>query len=121
MQDKPEMHAPLSREPAERQTPDATLVDAVNPASQEIETQAESLHKTMKVYSIGFAVTNSSVSIHFHERAVITFNVRDPIDGVATRAGYTAPMPGAVRPLLPWTLKPLHQVRTQSSNLAGYD
>jgi lipopolysaccharide transport system ATP-binding protein len=62
------------------------------------------------VYSIGFALTSyeSSVSIHFYEGEAIMFNVRDPIDGVATRAGYSGPMPGAVRPLLPWTLKPIN-------------
>jgi len=62
------------------------------------------------VYSIGIALTSyeSSVSIHFHERGVIMFNVRDPIDGVASRAGYRGPMPGAVRPLLPWTLDPIN-------------
>ena len=35
-------------------------------------------------------------------------NVRDPIDGVVTRAGYNGLIPGAVRPLLAWTLKPIN-------------
>jgi lipopolysaccharide transport system ATP-binding protein len=62
------------------------------------------------VYSIELALTSYEprISIHFHERGVIMFNVRDPIDGVATRAGYSGPIPGAVRPLLPWTLKPIN-------------
>ena len=59
------------------------------------------------VYSIDVALASyeSGVSTHFHERGVIMFNVRDPIDGVATRGTYSGPMPGAIRPLLPWTVK----------------
>jgi lipopolysaccharide transport system ATP-binding protein len=62
------------------------------------------------MYSVEFALTSyeSGVSVHFHERGVIMFNVRDPIDGVATRAGYAGPIPGAVRPVLPWALKPIN-------------
>jgi lipopolysaccharide transport system ATP-binding protein len=62
------------------------------------------------VYSIELALTSYEprISVHFHERGVIMFNVRDPIDGVATRAGYSGLMPGAVRPMLPWTLKPIN-------------
>ena len=61
------------------------------------------------LYSVRLALTSfeSGVSVHFDEKGAITFNVRDPIDGVVTRAGYSGPMPGAVRPLLPWTLKPI--------------
>ena len=59
------------------------------------------------LYSVGFALTSfeSGVSVHFYDQGAIMFNVRDPIDGVVTRAGYSGPMPGAVRPVLPWTLK----------------
>jgi lipopolysaccharide transport system ATP-binding protein len=62
------------------------------------------------VYSMGAALTSyeRGVSIHFYEKEVIMFNVHDPIEGVATRAGYSGRMPGAVRPLLPWTVKPLN-------------
>jgi lipopolysaccharide transport system ATP-binding protein len=62
------------------------------------------------LYSVGFALTSyeSGVAIHFHENGLILFNVRDPIDGIVTRAGYTGRIPGAVRPLLPWTVKPIH-------------
>ena len=60
------------------------------------------------VYSIGFALTSYEVgvSVHFFEKGIVMFNVRDPIDGVITRLGYSGPFPGAVRPLLPWTMKP---------------
>jgi lipopolysaccharide transport system ATP-binding protein len=62
------------------------------------------------LYSIGIALTSfeSGVSIHFWEKGLIMFNVRDPIEGSVTRAGYSGPMPGAVRPSLPWTLKPIN-------------
>jgi lipopolysaccharide transport system ATP-binding protein len=62
------------------------------------------------VYSVGFGLTSyeSRILIHFYEAGVIMFNVRDPIEGVATRGKYSGPMPGAVRPLLPWTLKPIN-------------
>lgn len=59
------------------------------------------------LYSIRIALSSfqSGVSIHFDEKSAITFNVRDPIDGVATRAaGYCGPIPGSIRPLLHWTL-----------------
>jgi lipopolysaccharide transport system ATP-binding protein len=61
------------------------------------------------LYSIGLALTSykSGVSVHFFEEGAIILSVRDPIDGVVTRAGYGGPMPGAVRPLLPWTLRRL--------------
>jgi lipopolysaccharide transport system ATP-binding protein len=59
------------------------------------------------LYSIRLALTSyeTGVSVHFDERGAIMLNVRDPIDGVVTRAGYSGSMPGAIRPLLPWTLK----------------
>ena len=59
------------------------------------------------VYSVGFAVTSYEprICIHFHENGLVLFNVHDPIDGIVTRAGYSGRMPGAVRPLLPWTVK----------------
>jgi lipopolysaccharide transport system ATP-binding protein len=60
-------------------------------------------------YSIDFALTSyeSGVSIHFHEKSAVVFNVRDRLDGIVTRSKYRGPMPGAVRPLLSWTLKPI--------------
>jgi homopolymeric O-antigen transport system ATP-binding protein len=63
------------------------------------------------LYSIRMALTSyeSGVSVHFYdEGGAILFNVHDPIDGVVTRVGYSGAIPGAVRPLLPWTLKPIN-------------
>ena len=62
------------------------------------------------LYSIRLALSSfeSGVSIHFDEIGALTFNVRDPIDGVPTRVvGYTGPIPGSVRPLLNWTVAPI--------------
>jgi lipopolysaccharide transport system ATP-binding protein len=61
------------------------------------------------VYSVGLALSSfeSGVSVHFFERSAIMFNIRDPIEGVATRPGYSGAIPGAVRPLLNWTVQPL--------------
>jgi len=62
------------------------------------------------LYSIRLALSSfeSGVSVHFDEIGALTFNVRDPIEGVATRAsGYTGPIPGAIRPLLTWTVAPI--------------
>jgi lipopolysaccharide transport system ATP-binding protein len=59
------------------------------------------------MYSVGFCLTSfeHGVSVHFYEKGAVMFTVRDPIGGVPTRAGYSGAMPGAVRPLLPWTFK----------------
>jgi lipopolysaccharide transport system ATP-binding protein len=59
------------------------------------------------LYSMRLALTSfeSGVAVHFNEPDAIMLNVRDPIEGVVTRAGYSGSVPGAVRPLLPWTLK----------------
>jgi len=62
------------------------------------------------LYSIRLVVTSyeSGVSVHFSEDGAIMLNVRDPIEGVVTRVGWSGAMPGAVRPILPWTLKPIN-------------
>jgi lipopolysaccharide transport system ATP-binding protein len=62
------------------------------------------------LYSVRLALSSfeSGVSIHFDEVGALTFNVRDPIDGVPTRVvGYTGSIPGSVRPLLTWTVEPI--------------
>jgi len=62
------------------------------------------------LYSIRLALSSfeSGVSVHFDEIGALTFNVRDPIEGVPTRVvGYAGPIPGAIRPLLTWTVEPI--------------
>jgi len=58
------------------------------------------------LYSVQIALTSfeSGVNVHVNERDALMFNVRDPIEGILTRANYSGAMPGAVRPLLNWTI-----------------
>jgi lipopolysaccharide transport system ATP-binding protein len=55
-------------------------------------------------YFVGLALTSfdTGVTTHFFERNALLFNVHDPIEGVRTRGGWAGPMPGIVRPALPW-------------------
>ena len=56
------------------------------------------------IYFVGFGLTTFStgVSVHFYEPGAVSFNVRDPIEGIASRGGWGGSMPGAVRPNLAW-------------------
>ncbi len=56
-------------------------------------------------YFVGFGLTTFSagVTVHFFEAGAVSFNVRDPIEGIASRGGWGGSMPGAVRPNLGWT------------------
>lgn len=58
------------------------------------------------VYFVGISMTSFAEGIvtHLWQPNSITFNVRDPIQGIKTRGGgYPSPMPGGLRPLLTWT------------------
>jgi lipopolysaccharide transport system ATP-binding protein len=85
----------------------ATNVKRLSPGEHSAECHVPANFMNDGLYSVGFALTSyeSGVSVHFSEMGAITFNIHDRIDGVVTRAGYSGPMPGAVRPVLPWTLK----------------
>jgi lipopolysaccharide transport system ATP-binding protein len=63
------------------------------------------------LYSVGLALSSfePSLEVHFNEQGALIFNIRDPLDGVLTRAGYRGPVPGAIRPLLKWSVEPLHK------------
>lgn len=56
------------------------------------------------VYFVGFGLTTFStgVTVHFFEPGAISFNVRDPIEGIASRGDWGGSMPGAIRPNLQW-------------------
>jgi lipopolysaccharide transport system ATP-binding protein len=58
------------------------------------------------VYSINIALRSyeSGVKSHFFEKGVLSFNVAIPAGGTKPRMGYAGRVPGAVRPLLPWTV-----------------
>lgn len=55
-------------------------------------------------YFVGFGLTSfsSGVTVHFFEPGAVSFNVRDPIEGIASRGGWGGSMPGSVRPNLAW-------------------
>jgi len=57
-------------------------------------------------YFVGLALTSyePGIIIHFYEQNALSFNVRDPIEGIKTRKGYSGSIPGAVRPLLNWKI-----------------
>ncbi|MGO9377600.1 MAG: Wzt carbohydrate-binding domain-containing protein [Dissulfurispiraceae bacterium] len=42
---------------------------------------------------------------HFIEKSVLSFNVKNSIDGTAARPGYAVVFPGVIRASLPWTVK----------------
>ena len=53
---------------------------------------------------VGAAIsTVSPLKVHFYERDAVAFQVVDSLDGDSARGDYAGPMPGVVRPLLPWT------------------
>ncbi|HEX6097600.1 MAG TPA: ABC transporter ATP-binding protein [Thermoanaerobaculia bacterium] len=53
---------------------------------------------------VGAAVsTMDPVHVHFYERDAVAFEVVDVLAGDTARGDYGGPIPGAVRPLLPWT------------------
>jgi len=55
------------------------------------------------MYSVGVALsTFEPVVVHFFERGALAFQVHDPADGQTARGTYAGPLPGAVRPMLPW-------------------
>src|ERR1041384_2165390 len=52
---------------------------------------------------VGAAVsTHDPVVVHFYERDAVAFHVIDSLDGDSARGDFAQPMPGVVRPLLPW-------------------
>jgi lipopolysaccharide transport system ATP-binding protein len=56
------------------------------------------------MYSLGIAVsTFEPVIPHFFARGALAFQVHDPGEGDSVRGTYAGALPGAVRPLLPWS------------------
>jgi lipopolysaccharide transport system ATP-binding protein len=51
--------------------------------------------------NLGINSLNAGVQVHINEINALSFNIKDPIDNVPTRhSGYSAILPGLVRPLL---------------------
>jgi lipopolysaccharide transport system ATP-binding protein len=46
--------------------------------------------------------TMDSVTVHFHERDAVAFQVIDSLDGDSARGDFAGIMPGVVRPILKW-------------------
>jgi len=57
-------------------------------------------------YHILFALTSVyPLHVHFVEKDLLFITVNDPIEGILSRPeGYSGPVPGAIRPVLEWTL-----------------
>ncbi len=89
----------------------ASNVSRLEPADYRAECSIPGSFMNDGLYSVKLALSSfeSGVDVHFSQDSAVLFNVRDPIDGVATRVGYSGSIPGAVRPLLSWTINPLHQ------------
>ncbi len=63
------------------------------------------------MFSVDVAISTSDpVLVHAHERGLLSFNVYDPGEGDSLRGHYAGPVPGAVRPMLPWTTERLGAV-----------
>lgn len=57
---------------------------------------------------VGAAIsTMDPVVVHFFERDAVAFQIVDGTEGDSARGDYAGPMPGVVRPMLPWTTKVL--------------
>jgi lipopolysaccharide transport system ATP-binding protein len=55
------------------------------------------------MYSVGVALsTFEPLVIHFNERGALAFQVHDAGEGETVRGTFAGPIPGAIRPLLPW-------------------
>ena len=61
---------------------------------------AEGLHSVDVVLA-----TSVPMEVHVWERGLLTFQVTDSADGTTARGDWAGDLPGAVRPLLPWTTR----------------
>jgi lipopolysaccharide transport system ATP-binding protein len=69
------------------------------------------------MYSVGIGLVSYEPTriVHFHEEPAIAFNVVDPLIDVPTRAkgAPLSSLPGAVRPLLDWTVEEINSAYTR--------
>jgi hypothetical protein len=62
------------------------------------------------VYSIGIALTEhnrNGYEVLFHNEGFLTLSIIDTVYNNPFRYSYAGPVPGVVRPLLEWDIKPL--------------
>jgi lipopolysaccharide transport system ATP-binding protein len=59
------------------------------------------------IYAVNLALSTyePGLVVHFSAKNSIFIDIKDPIEGTATRCGYRGVFPGAVRPELTWSLK----------------
>ena len=58
-------------------------------------------------YFVGLAISSfeSGVKVHFYEQNILSFNIKDDLEGTVGRGhGYAGRVPGVVRPQLDWEL-----------------
>lgn len=82
-------------------------IDVAHPGVYEAACMIPANFLNEGTYFVGLALTSleSGVKVHFFEKNALSFNVKDPIEGVPTRNGYAGPIPGVVRPLLDWAIR----------------
>jgi lipopolysaccharide transport system ATP-binding protein len=88
------------------------VVHDVSPQWRRIPRPVGRYRSTMQIpgnfLAEGMAVVRSVLSTldpattHFDEWDAVCFTIRDSLDGNSARGDYAGPMPGIVRPLLPW-------------------
>ena len=55
------------------------------------------------MFSVDIAIsTVDPVIVHVLERGLFSFRIHDPGEGDSARGIFAGPVPGAVRPMLPW-------------------
>jgi lipopolysaccharide transport system ATP-binding protein len=61
------------------------------------------------LFSLDVAISTLAPTTIFHvyERGLLSFHVRDEGEGDSVRGRYTGPLPGAVRPMFPWSSESL--------------
>jgi lipopolysaccharide transport system ATP-binding protein len=63
------------------------------------------------MFSVDVAIsTFDPVLVHVHERGLFSFRVYDPGEGDSVRGTFAGPLPGAVRPMLPWKTERLGEI-----------
>ncbi len=98
-------------------TADGITVLIANPPSEQNSCKEVGIYKVKAIipanylnegtYFVNMGVNSlsSGVQVHFYEQNLLSFNIKDPIQGVPTRLeGYSGIIPGVVRPLFNWTI-----------------
>jgi len=84
----------------------ATETEILHPGDYMAECYIPGSFLNEGAYFVGLALSSfeSGAKVHFYEQNILSFNVRDPLEGTLTRNGYVGAIPGVVRPKLKWNL-----------------